>query len=137
MQLLDPTPFVDKVGMCNEEDSNEPPVLEIPMAVPDFTSDDVWDTFSDLSEETADFLADVFDEGASPDDLPLFVVSDEELVGGGEGEPLLDDDSAGVSNPFDTSDPALACRLVNVPDEVFMAILLSESALELEELSPQ
>jgi len=107
MQLLDPTPFVDKVSVCNEEDSDEPPVLEIPVAVPDFTSDDVWDAFSDLSEDMADFLADVFDEGASPDDLPLFVVSDEELVGDGEGEPPLDD-SAGVSNLFDTPDPALA-----------------------------
>jgi len=145
MQLLDPTPFVANVSVCDEEDSGEPPVLEIPVTVPEFTSDNVWDAFS---EDLADFVADVFDEASAPDGHPLYVISEEESVGDGEGddgegddgegEPPLDDDSAGVSNPFDTPDPALAWRLANMPDEVFMELLLSEfSVLELEELSPQ
>jgi len=130
MQLLDPTPFVEKVSVCGEEDSDEPLVLEIPVTVPDFTSDDVWDAFSDFSGDMADFVAEVFDEASAPDSLPLFVVSDEGPVGDGEGddgegEPSLDDDSAGVSNPFDTPDPALAWRLANMPDEVFMELLVS------------
>jgi len=142
MQLLDPTPFVEKVSVCDEEDSGEPPVLEIPVTVPDFTSDDVWDAFSDFSGDMADFVADVFDEASAPDGLPFFVVSDEESVGDGEDddgedESPLDGDSAGVSDPFDTPGPALAWRLANMPDVVFMEFLVSEFAdLELEELSP-
>jgi len=130
MQLLDPIPFIEKVSECGDCDvSDEPPVLEIPVVVPDFTSDDVWDAFSDFSGDMADLLADTFDEGASLDDLPQPVVSDEEFVGDGGDEPSLDNDSAGVSNPFDTPDPALAWRLANMPDEVFMAILLQNSRI--------
>jgi len=141
MQWLDPNPFVDRVTVYGEDDSDKSPVLDIPSVIPDFTSDDdVWDAFSDFSAENIpDFFltTDEYDGGAPPDDL-----SDAESIGDGGDEPSFNDDPADsvpeVTNPFDNPDPALAWRLAHMPDEVFMAILLSEFAdLELEELSPQ
>jgi len=41
MQLLDPNPFDDRVSVYEEDDSDEPPVLEIPPDIPDLMSDDL------------------------------------------------------------------------------------------------
>jgi len=54
MQLLDPNPFVNRVNVYGEDDS-EPPILEIPSDVSDLTSDDIWNVFSDFSGDVAEF----------------------------------------------------------------------------------
>jgi len=67
MRFLDPHPFVDRVSVCAEDESDEPPVLEVPPVVLDFTSDDVWDAFSDFSGDIAEFGLPVEEfEGGAP-----------------------------------------------------------------------
>jgi len=141
MQLLDPNPFVNRVSVYEEDDSDESPVLEIPPVIPDFTSDDdVWDAFSDFSgENIADFslTKDEFDRGAPPDDF-----SDDESMGDGGDEPSFNDNPAGsvpeVTNLFDNPDPALAWRLANMSDDALLALLFVELMdLEPQEISPQ
>jgi len=142
MQLLDPNPFVERVSVFEEDGSDELPVLEIPPVIPDFTSDDVWDVFSDFSGDFAEFSLTVeeFDGDALPDDLPRLVVSDDESLGDGEDEPSFNDNSADtagsvpeVTNPFENPDPALAWRLANMPDDALLALLFAE----LLDLEPQ
>jgi len=144
MRSLDPRPFVDRVSVYTEEDSDEPPVLEVPPVVLDFTSDDVWDAFSDFSGDIADFGLPVeeFEGGTLPDDLFRLVISDDEtLDDGGDAPSSIDDslDTVGrileVLNAFDNPDPALAWRLANMPDNVLLSFEVTD--FELEEDSPQ
>jgi len=135
MQLLDPSPYVNRVSVEEEDDSGEP-VLEIPPNLPDFTSDDVWDAFSDFSGDISDFRLEEFDGGAFPDDVSHPVVSDDESANSRDGSPLIDDsaDIAGSApNVTNSLDPAVAWRLANMSDDALLALLFTE----LLDLEPQ
>jgi len=138
MRSLDPRSFVDRVSVYTEDDSDEPPVLEIPPVVLDFTSDDVWDAFSDFSGDIAEFDLPVeeFEGGTLPDDLFRLVISDDETLGDGGNAPSSIDNSDTVGrilevlNAFDNPDPALAWRLANMPDDVLLTFEVMDFELE-------